>query len=140
MSRAEIELLLLDIFPEKGIVKWILSFEDFPHDLIRKFVNPYVSLKQGFVELNAPHFCYSCRDKDKQHSTLLCFYASGLIVVTWCDALHLEVLAGPRKYICLTSNSTSTFVVGYGFVRKTEFQEDEIWTVLRKHFTFFLTV
>lgn len=92
MSRKEIESLLSDIFSEKGLVKLILEFDDFPLDLIRRFIN--VIQNSSFYEkfCQTIQICGSCGDARRNNDD----YEYGDPVgfnneLTWCQNLHLEI-------------------------------------------------
>lgn len=93
MSRKEIESLLDLIFSEKGIVKWILKFDDYPFDLIRQVLdNPK-------LHKSLPH-SYLCRQCGVE-SAISIFLVPFLI--TWCkNGAHLE-FSSKSNIICLSS-------------------------------------
>lgn len=89
MSREDLEPLLSQIFSEKGLVQWILSFDDYPRDLIRKVVNIVFYNEQNNKN---PHIlpnvhCWQCESL----KTTACGICIRGLLISWCPSYHLEL-------------------------------------------------
>lgn len=98
MSRKEIEFLLCAIFSEYGLVKMILSFDDYTFDLIRRIIDPILFRQSNFNYTYSS--CQQCQFRDWK-TMLVTNPDNDHYNFTFCNAFHLE-LAIHRKGQALT--------------------------------------
>lgn len=106
MSRSEIEPLLDKLFSERGIVKLILSFDDYSHDLIRRLLDKLHPGRGSCV-------CHACGNRYcEQRGSIIILqhkHCSSLgATIFLCDRRkHLEIHHG-RSYCWSFTHQTPT--------------------------------
>lgn len=113
MSRDQIKPLLSAIFPENGIVEWILRFDDYPHDLIRRLCPQ--NWEQGCNR------CLRCGLIGAQRvGRIYEHMLSNDTPVTFCDNRHLEFPIGSGRYWSLSPNE-DILLLSSGFPLREEY-------------------
>lgn len=99
MSRKEIEPLLKLIFPEKGIVKIILSFDNSPLDIRRKLINPLLPyFKENEITCPMCNECDNLPERSSVKAVCLKNTETNLVLISKCL---------PREHISFFMRETS---------------------------------
>lgn len=128
MSRKEIEPILSLIFPEKGLVEWILSFDDYQFDLIRRVLNMLEETTQE------GYHCFQC-NKNGHPKTQVSLFDPDYrgLMVTFCHPYHdLEIPISMAFYLSFGYGNETPNVFRLKSGGWEWFQEplNEVYTIL----------
>lgn len=134
MSRKQIEPLLNELFSEKGIVQWILSFDDFAHDLLRLVWNV------APVSYSETALCVSCKEYGC-HRAFLTILGSKYMI-TLCPKWHMELSGYVAAHMMLISwqrlqkdtlvYEPSEFDTGWQLIRDSQ-KSSMLESIILKH-------